>query len=77
MGHLGGESLTAWCDHWMCLSYVTTHLGLGLHLPEGVGESGEEPQAGDHRSHQVICQLGRVEVTQVAPKTLSCYSHIS
>ena len=45
------------------------HLGLGLHLPEGEGEGWEDPQAGDHRPHQVICQIGRVEVTQVAPET--------
>ena len=49
------------------------HLGLGLHLPEGEGEGGEEPQTGDHHSHQVICQPGGVKVTQISPETLSYF----
>ena len=41
----------------------------GLHLPEGEGQGGEEPQTREHSSHQVVSQPGVVKVTQVAPET--------
>ena len=78
--HHGGENFTPRCDHLMCLGVTTRMLHpvpevshLGLHLPEGEGKSGEEPQTGDHCPHQVVCEPRHVvKVIQVAPETLSC-----
>ena len=55
------------------MSEAGGHLGLGLHLPEGEGQGGQDAQAGDRGAHQVIRDSGVVEITEVAPETLRNY----
>ena len=49
------------------------HLGLGLYLPEGEGQGGQDAQAGDCGAHQVIRDPRVVEITEVAPETFRDY----
>ena len=51
------------------MSEAGGHPGLGLHLPEGEGQGGQEAQAGDRGGHQVIRDPRVIVITQVAPET--------
>ena len=50
----------------MPVSLADGHPGLGLHLPEGEGQGGQEAQAGRGGGHQVIRDPGVIIITQVA-----------
>ena len=57
------------------MSEAAGHLGLGLHLPEGEGQGGQEAQTRDRGGHQVVSDPGVVIITQVASETFLIIHH--